>query len=119
MHSKLIINKDIFDPEDTIVLWSNISITRSLEFGFRRPRELKCIQMFKEVFGCQLKTWLGGSENRRFYIWAFRLNNTVMYAMVHNVKGVVWEYPKTTRKEDLDNIHKEVYKRLTKHYVKG
>ena len=114
------INKAKFDPYDTRVLFTKEAIDRQLEFAFRRPpiNELPSIEIFKKVFGRQLKTWIGGSESRRFYVWTFQMGETVLYAMVHNVKGVCWEYPRDTNKINLEHIHKTVYKKLSEVWVK-
>lgn len=106
----LTINQDKFDPGNTKVLFNQELTSISLEYGM--VREGLSIQNFKKTFGRQLKTWCGGSENRRFYVWTFRLKDTVLYALVHNVKGVCWEYPVKTRQDNLMDIIHIVYKYL-------
>lgn len=47
------------------------------------------VQVHKHIFGRQDHTWVGGSENRRFYIW--RLDE--LWILVANKYGVTWEVP--------------------------
>ena len=110
----MIINKDKFDPEDTEVLFNKRTISIQLDHFFNSKKKLPSITKFKNKFGRQLKTWIGGSESRRFYIWTFKMEETLLYALVHNVAGVIWEYPSNTNKKNLENIHKEVYRILSK-----
>jgi hypothetical protein len=41
------------------------------------------------ILGKQDHCWVGGSENRRFYIWRFR----ELWILVHNQKGLCLEVP--------------------------
>lgn len=47
------------------------------------------VKAHKHIFGRQDHTWVGGSENRRFYIW--RLDE--LWILVANKYGVTWEVP--------------------------
>jgi hypothetical protein len=106
----LIINQDKFDPHNNKVLWNRDLISIALNYSMKRKNPP--IDEFKNSFGRQLKTWVGGSDNYRFYIWTFRFNQTVLYAYVHNKKGICFEYPLKTRKKDLMNIIIKIYNTL-------
>ena len=109
------INTEPFKPENTICFFGNeinIFDLRDVLWKIENKKFDKSIDRFKKAFGKQLKTWIGGSERRRFYIWTFRLNDSVLYALVHNVKGIVFEYPENTDKRYLVDICEEIYYRL-------
>ena len=82
----MIVNQDIFDPEYTNVLYGKEVNRIKLNYMMHSPSifELPCISAFKQTFGRQKKTWIGGSESCRFFVWTFRIDDSVLYALVHN-----------------------------------
>lgn len=51
-----------------------------------------CIKAVKKKMGRQDHCWVGGSQNRRFFIWRVE----ELWVLVHNEKGLVLEVPRQT-----------------------
>jgi hypothetical protein len=52
------------------------------------------VEALRTKLGPQDQCWVGGSQNRKFYVW--RLEE--LWVLAHNVKGIVLEVPPDTTK---------------------
>jgi hypothetical protein len=104
-------NNVLFSPDIMYILMGHsMRMFRLLHsHGLNKQGRVDQIGLWKRTFGKQLKTWTGGSENRRFYIWTFKKDNSILYVMVHNEKGMLFEY---TSRSDLNIIKYMVMKIL-------
>lgn len=50
------------------------------------------VKAFKKLFGRQEQVWVGGSQNRKFFIWRFG----DLWVLVHNEAGFSLEVPGDT-----------------------
>jgi len=115
----LIINKAKIKLSNTEVFWNQEYIHKALVFMEKRPNEIKAITLFKETFGRQSKCRVLGSGNRRFYIWTFQPEEqpeTILYALIHNEKGILFEYPYRSRQDKMLELVDEIYKQILKKY---
>lgn len=91
------INEKPYHPEFCDVLYNHFMLRAHGPYmdSYKAIDEanLSCVNAFKKVFGRQKKTAILGSQNRRFFIWTFSNETCTLYALVHNVKGIVWEFP--------------------------
>jgi hypothetical protein len=71
-------------------------------------RETSIVKTIKELLGKQDHCWVGGSQNRRFYIWKFR----EMWILVHNEKGLCFEVPTYTTKEEASILWNDICSKL-------
>ena len=55
------------------------------------------VQFYKRVLGRQSCCWVGGSENRRFYIW----DGPLWRIYVHNEGGTAFEVPSSVTPENV------------------
>jgi hypothetical protein len=110
------INTIPFDPENCISLWNKEINEKLLFVSHFRPKEVLAIDRWKRAFGRQLKTWVGGSDRYRFYVWSFQYEDAVLYALIHNRKGEIFEYPIETSISKILPLANEVIDKLLGSY---
>jgi len=78
-------------PIVNIVRVSTEALQRLQEAGLQdlrtRDRSVPIVELHKQRLGPQKRTWVGGSESKRFFIW----EGETWRVFVHNTHGVSFE----------------------------